>query len=221
MPILSEEQLTDTSRDQCLVYHLGHALQSGVVPDKIDGATIGLILHARWLTLVACILRKGLSNGKPSNFHLPVWLRIKNAPQCQSGALHFYFMIELSRELGIKSEVVIHEVLQCNSYWAHTENIITACMADTDNNVKTKCVQYILDARKTRKFLPPDINLEAKSSVELIEKGQGAKDRASPHKANVQGRILSGLEESLELPSYPFYTKDVERLVSVVTESCL
>ena len=27
MPILSEEQLTDTSRDQCLVYHLGHALQ--------------------------------------------------------------------------------------------------------------------------------------------------------------------------------------------------
>ena len=57
--------------------------------------------------------------------------------------------------------------------------------------------------------------------MELIEKGQGAKDRASPHKANVQGRILSGLEESLELPSYPCHTKDVERLVSVVTESCL
>ena len=93
----------DTSRDQCLVYHLGHALQSGVVPDKIAGATIGPMLHARKLTLVACILMKGLSTKKPIDFYLLVWFRIKNGPHCQSGALHFYFMLELSRELIIKS----------------------------------------------------------------------------------------------------------------------
>ena len=48
LPILSEEQLKDTSRDQYLAYRLGHALQSGEVPDGVAGATIGTCCHAHW-----------------------------------------------------------------------------------------------------------------------------------------------------------------------------
>ena len=62
MPTLSKEQLKDISRDQRLVYHLGHALQSGVVPDWLATAVIGPMPYARWLTLAARILRKALSN---------------------------------------------------------------------------------------------------------------------------------------------------------------
>ena len=129
------------------------------VPDKIAGATVGPMLHAHWLPLVACILRTGLSTKKTSkafsrllfmvlNFYLPVWLGIKNAPHCQSWAFHFYFMLELSRELGIKRQEVFHKVLQGNPYWAHPENIIIVCLADTDTNVWTKGDQYVLAARK-------------------------------------------------------------------------
>ena len=239
MPILSEEQLKDTSRDQCLVYHLGHALQSGVVPDKIAGATIGPMLHARWLTLVARILRKGLSTKKPSkalsrllfmilNFYLPVWFRIKNNPHCQSGALHFYYMLELSRELGIKSQEVTHKVLQGNSYWAHPENIIIACLADTDKKIRTKGVNYILAARENfnpeshpRQFFPPDINLKAQSYVELIDWDKAQKTEPPLTKQMSKEDILSVLEAPLKLPSYPCHTQDVERLIPVVTESCL
>ena len=47
MPTLSEDQLKDTSRDQYLAYRLGHALQSGKLPDQVAGATIGPCCHTR------------------------------------------------------------------------------------------------------------------------------------------------------------------------------
>ena len=61
MPVISEEQLKDMSRDQYLAYRLGHALESGIVPDEIAGATIGPPCHARWLTTAVRALRLALS----------------------------------------------------------------------------------------------------------------------------------------------------------------
>ena len=66
LPVISEKQLKDTSRDQCLLYKLSHALETGVVPDSVAGATLGPQLHARWLTLACRIMRKALSTRKPS-----------------------------------------------------------------------------------------------------------------------------------------------------------
>ena len=94
LPVLSEEQLRDTSRDQYLAYRLGHALQSGVVPDGVAGAAIGPPCHARWLTTAVRALRLGLSTKKRSkgfnriltfivNHYLPSWFLIKNDPHCQ------------------------------------------------------------------------------------------------------------------------------------------
>ena len=66
MPELSEEQLKDTSRDQYLAYRLGHALQSGDVPDEVAGATIGPCCHACWLTTYVRCLRLAMSIKKRS-----------------------------------------------------------------------------------------------------------------------------------------------------------
>ena len=61
IPILPDEVVRDLSRDACLVYKLGLAVQSGVVPPGIAAATIGPPLHARWLTTAARDLRLYLS----------------------------------------------------------------------------------------------------------------------------------------------------------------
>ena len=52
-PLISEECLKETSRDQRLLYQVSYALDSGAVSDSVAGATIGPLLHARWITL-AC-----------------------------------------------------------------------------------------------------------------------------------------------------------------------
>jgi hypothetical protein len=178
MPVLSEDQLKDTSRDQFLLYRLAHAVQSGVVPEEVAGATIGPLMHARWITTVARALRKACSTRRRTkaftriiqfivNLYAPAWFSIKNKPHCQSGALHFYKMIELSRELGPESQATVQKVLQDNSFWAHPENIIIACLADPHEEIRRKAVLYIMAARRDfdpasnpRQFLTPQVNFE-------------------------------------------------------------
>ena len=69
----------------------------------------------------------------------------------------------------------MHKVLQENSYWAHPENVVIACLADSQEEVRRKGVQYILEARESfkpechpRQFIPPTINLEAIDFINLI-----------------------------------------------------
>ena len=48
--VIPKEVLDDLSKDACLVYKLGLAVQTGTVPAEVAAATIGPPLHARWLT---------------------------------------------------------------------------------------------------------------------------------------------------------------------------
>ena len=57
IPVLPQEVISDLSRDACLLYKLGIAVQTGVVPPGVAAATIGPPLHARWLTTAARDLR--------------------------------------------------------------------------------------------------------------------------------------------------------------------
>ena len=101
LPIISEEQLAEISRDQRLLYMLSHALDSGVVSDSVAGTTIGPLLHARWLTLACRIIRKAISAKKPTNsistilqflqcVYVPAWFLIKFSPYVQFGAGHIF-----------------------------------------------------------------------------------------------------------------------------------
>ena len=159
MPVLSEEQLKETSRDQYLAYRLGHALQSGNVPDEVASATIGPCCHARWLTTGVRCVRLAMSVKKRSkgferilhfllNVYFPSWFLIKNHPHCQSGAKHLFTMLELSRDLCKSSQGIFQKVLQDNAYFAHPENVIIACLADQREVIRRKAVLYILAARE-------------------------------------------------------------------------
>ena len=239
LPDISEEQLKDTSRDQRLLYQLASALQSGNVPDKVACATIGPIMHARWLTLACRILRKGLSTKKPSkklstllsflmNFYVPAWFRIKFSPHCQSGALHFAYLVELAQGLKSGTREIVQKVLCDNPYFAHPENVVIALLADQNEELRRKGVLYILKAREEfdedshpRQFLKPQINLNAKSYDQLIDWEQVQSTEPPLTMKMCKEELLKGLEEPIRLPDYPCHTQSVERTVPVVTESCL
>ena len=55
--VMPEETVAGLSRDAALLYKLGLAVQSGLVPPEVAAATIGPPLHARWLTTAARDLR--------------------------------------------------------------------------------------------------------------------------------------------------------------------
>ena len=141
MPTLSEDQLKDTSRDQYLAYRLGHALQSGKLPDEVAGATIGPCCHARWLTTGVRCLRLAMSIKRRTKafnrvpfflliHNFPCWSMIKNNTQCQSGTEPFYSMLEFSGDLCLDSQKIVQYLLQDNTTFAHPENVVIACLAD-------------------------------------------------------------------------------------------
>ena len=91
VPVIPAEVVDSLSRDQKLLYKLGHAVQSGDVPEDIAGATIGPCCHSRWLTCACRICRKYMSlrlPGKPFkrlvffivNHYIPSWFKIKCQP---------------------------------------------------------------------------------------------------------------------------------------------
>ena len=239
LPEISEEQLQEISGDQKLLYQLASALQSGNVPDKVAGATIGPMMHARWLTLACRIIRKALSIKKPAkklskllaflmNFYILAWFRIKFSPHCQSGALHFYFLVELSQDLEPNTRGIVQKVLCDNSYFAHPENIVISLLADQDEEVRRRGVLYILKAREDfdqeshpRQFLPPQINLEAQSYWQLVDWEKEQNTEPPLTMKMTKDEILRDLGEPNILPDYPCHTQSVERKVPVVTESCL
>ena len=99
------------------------------------------------------------------NHYFPSWFAIKNEPHCQSGAKHFFLMLELSKDLCLGSQKVVHKVLQDNATFAHPENLVIACLADQREEIRRKAVLYIMAARRDfdidshpRQFLPPTIN---------------------------------------------------------------
>ena len=239
LPEISQEQLKETSRDQRLLYQLASALQSGVVPDKLAGATIGPMMHARWLTFACRILRKALSTKKPTkklskilafvmNFYVPAWFRIKFSPHCQSGAIHFHYLVELAQDLEAGTKAIVQKVLCDNPYFAHPENVVIALLADQREEVRRRGVLYIMKAREDfdqeshpRQFFPPKINLEAESYWHLVNWEQEQSTEPPLTMKMSKDEILRGLEEPIVLPNYPCHTQSVERTVPVVTESCL
>ena len=149
-------------------------------------------------------------------------------PTCSVGACHMFYMLELTRDLEQKSQDIVHKVLQNNSYFCHPENIIVSCLADPSKEVRSHGFHYIVEARKNinpqhqpRQFLPPKINLAAKSYTDMIDWSKEQKTEPPLTIQMTQNEILESLEKPLKLPSYPCHTQDVERLVPVVVESCI
>ena len=135
----------------------------GVVPDDLVGQTIGPLNHSRWLTRAVRTLAKWARTRKPTksfhrivffilNLYLPGWFRIKSRPHCQEGARHFQYLLELSRDLSQADQVIVQKVMQDNAHWAHPENVIISCLADTREEIRRKAVQYIMRARSVKFF---------------------------------------------------------------------
>ena len=87
------------------------------------------------------------------NQYLPGWFRIKCQPNFQEGSKHFFFMVELSRDLDQNARDVVEKVMSDNSHFAHPENIVESLLADPREELRRKAVLYILAARSGNNFI--------------------------------------------------------------------
>ena len=148
------------------------------MPDDLVSQTIGPMCSSRWNTCGTRVMCKYTRTSRPSkglvrltrmviNLYLPGWFKYKSAPHIQDGASNYFYLVELSNELVEQDKVIAQEVLQYNSFWAHSENLAICMLADKREEVRRKAVLWIMKARREfqqethpRQFTPPEVNFK-------------------------------------------------------------
>jgi hypothetical protein len=161
---VSDEVKKDLSTDQSYLLKACLALQQGYVENEeitfLQNAMPGNLSNARWLTKANRILRLYMSKEVCSkslhkivrfilNAYAPSWFNIKSHPSCADGAKNFFYMLKQCYELGADDWKVVEPVLQNNSYFAHSENILLAGVSDNDDSVRKFCSEKIISSRSS------------------------------------------------------------------------
>ena len=146
--------------------------------DDLVGQTIGPLVSSRWNTGGNRVMCKYTRTRRPSkgligltkavlNLYLPGWFQFKCFPHIQEGARNYFFLLELSKDLVKEDMTIAQRVLQDNSFWAHSENLVISMLSDQREEVRRKGVLRILQARREfdpeshpRKFISPKVNFK-------------------------------------------------------------
>src|SRR5207253_1076375 len=132
---------TDLSSDQKYLLDISRAVSSGECPPDLAYRSPGKMAHSRWLTTANRILRLYVSTAEPPDdlkvlaeyvikVYVPSWFEIKKFQRATHGARHLHGMIKKSSFLPEEFKAIVHEVIQRNSYFAHSENILLAMLED-------------------------------------------------------------------------------------------
>jgi hypothetical protein len=205
---------------------------------RVSRLVPGPVVHSRWLTFGIRILRLYLSTkaaGRDPNldilsvFVLKVyarcWFTIKRNPRLANGTPNFFEIVKSSRYLPPTLRKVVDKVLKTNFYFAHSESLILAMLADESH--KKQAIELIGKIRnkkkrsnQIRRFTLPNINFEAITSEstdfsQLLTLSDVSKLSEPPL---TRGLSLEELEQ-YEVPTFPCHSQATERCVRLVSEA--
>ena len=96
-----DETKKNFSHDQITLYHLCHAVVTGIFPSRLVGQKLGPLCHSRWLTLGQRILALYISKKKPSQklkllaeftvrAHASPWFNARRYPNVTEAPRHVH-----------------------------------------------------------------------------------------------------------------------------------
>lgn len=237
LPDLPQHVIDDLSDDQQYLYRIICAIQSGSVDENLANLKPGPICHSRWLTLANRVCRLYVSTVNPDkNLKLltqfivvcygPMWFAIKCKPNCIHGPKHVFSAMSCLKKLPEESATIAKCYVSRNAYFAHSENILLAMLADSSRNKRQRAVSTILQIRKkaARKnvigiFRVPTLNYDADDWDDLI-KWDEVETYEPPVTHKLSDQDIRNIEdEPFKVPDYPVHTQGVERYIKVVTEA--
>ncbi|KAK3925578.1 Bis(5'-nucleosyl)-tetraphosphatase, symmetrical [Frankliniella fusca] len=127
--------------------------------------------------------------------YIPVWFAIKNNSSIVDGSRHLFKAIETVRHCPVKVQKIVNPVIQTNSFFAHSENILlTMCF---DGRQEAQDYTDMIDWSSTTIYSPPILR-------------------------NIKNEEIQSLIDSGEMPQwdvtrFPCHTQAVERCVKLVT----
>lgn len=243
LPEISKSK-QELSTDQLYLLEICQSINNGSLDENLAKRNPGKIVQSRWLTTANRLLRLYVSTETPSEnlrilvtfiltVYAPMWFKIKVEPFCIYGAKHLFETVKLSRYLPVNLKSVIDPVIQRNAFFAHSENVLLAMLADYREHVRELALRRILKIRRAtsdsgtvlRIFEVPTLNLNADDYIDLIDWENITEPPLTKNitteiicQAIIEPQIIQN-EILKNIKNLPCHTQATERCVKLVTES--
>lgn len=240
VPSIPVEVRNEMSKDQQYLHDMCRAVQAG--PEGVTQCLLalepGAIHQARWVTLANRVLRLYLSTEAPApalvrlvhfilNQYGPGWFRYRLHSNISDGVKNLFFLISLSRKLPERDRNITQKVLQRNGFWAHSEHVLIAMLADDQQENRMLAVERIRRCRTRRcqdqdpdgirQFVIPDISFHAEEYHHMID----WQDTTEPPLVMEMSdeTIAAVVEAPMDFSDFPCHSQGVERWVKEVTQT--
>lgn len=226
------------STDQQYLLRIMRAVSDGECPPPLANQMPGPINHARWLTLACRILRLYVSTARPTTnlktittFVMKVyalsWFEIRREPSCTHGARHLFAIIQRIKSMPQSVQKIALPVVQNNSFFAHSENILLSMLSDEREEVRQRALARISEIRDgrsgavvpVRKFIVPRLNFKARDYISMS--GNLNHDPPLAHKISLDHLTEMVKAPGTKLPweGVPCHSQAVERHIRLVSDA--
>ena len=185
MPPVAEQQ--EYSTDSKYLYDMAHAISNGVVSVDLANIKPGKIVHSRWLTKAARLLRLYVTMKNPAEnlrilvefiikVYVPMYFNIKYYNSVVYGSVIFCKYITWSQFLEQNLRNIVNQVIKNNSYFAHSENVLLSMLFDDRKEMRDSAIKKILryrdnvdDSLELRDYNKPDIDFQCSDYTNMID----------------------------------------------------
>jgi len=166
-PVLPPLLLDSLSTDQFYAYNICWEIIQGNNETDIQFLEIGELCHSRWLTLGCRLLRKYISEKKPSKnlkilaeyciqVYFPSWFEIKHLCSISDGAKNFFNLIQRHLVFPYPNVLDIAKLtLQRNAFFSHPENIMLSMLGDSNLEIRKLAINNIKVLRSEKRVARP------------------------------------------------------------------
>lgn len=230
------------STDQKYMFEICQGICNGILGEDLALKSPGKMSHARWLTTANRVLRLYVATKEPSEnlqilaefivkVYAVCWFEIKSSWSCKDGSRHLFNMIRRSRYLPGHLKKVIDPVIKRNGYYAHSENLLIAMIADDRKFIRELALRRILKCRKSsaktedvRIFRVNELNFDCEDYVDLID-WQNVSISEPPLTMGISDENLTSMicviPDEIPLLQFPCHSQAVERCIKLVTEASI
>ena len=231
--------------DQNLLYRSCRAIIDGVCPADLAKRTLGPIFHARWITLALRINFLYMSVASPSeelyrlawfvvNIYGYLWFSAKKNWRATDAPKIAFEAMRLINGLPLNEQRILWPVYKRGfMYWAHSEQLLLACLASPDPDVRAQAVARILRLRapeqptqakrrkrssNVRTFELPSPVVNAPNFWSMIDWSQ-EQVFEPPYLRKYSDDELRAFENTPLILDVPSNSQHVERLIKLITEN--
>lgn len=184
-PELSVEELRKLSTDVKYLYEMAHAVSNGACSIYLANIKPGPVSHSRWITRASRLLRVYVATDNPSDnlkvlaryiikVYVPMYFNVKYFNSAVYGSALLGKFIQWTQYLPDNLRNIVNRVIQNNSYFAHSENVLLSMLFDDRKDIRKLALQKILKCRDEcetsglRVYVKPTINFDCTDYVHMI-----------------------------------------------------